>query len=98
MSMRNNNRVKVIDPSLIPSVTDAVKEYQQAGGHLRDPHQVGSDPLCVMKQEIRKQAFSERYTSFQAIFSALVNKDSTMFRNALIFYIDVTYCLSSSSL
>ena len=96
MSMRNNSRVKVINPSLLPSVMDAVQEYQQAGGHLRDPHQVGMDPLSPAKQKIRKQAFSERYTSFQAIFSALVNGDSTMFRNALRFYIDVTYRLSSS--
>ena len=53
VSMKNNSMVKVIDPSLLPSVSDAVQDYHQAGGHLQDPHLVGIDPLGSIKQEIR---------------------------------------------
>ena len=94
--MRNNNRVKVVNPIDLPGVSAAIQMYQQAGGNLRDPHSVGTDALTDVKRGIRNQVFSGRYPSFELIFSRLVNGDSTMFRNALICFIDITYRLSSS--
>ena len=94
--MRNNNKVKVVNPSDLPGVSAANQMYQQAGGNLRDPHSVGTDTLTDVERGIRKQVFSGRYPSFGLIFSRVVNGDSTTFRNALICYIDITYRLSSS--
>ena len=34
-----------IDHRLLPSTTDAVQQYQQQGGQLTDPWQVGKEPL-----------------------------------------------------
>ena len=97
ISMRNNNKARPTGPSVVPSVTDAVHMYQQmGGGHLQDPHQVRRDPLCPAKQELCKVAFCGSYPSFETIFSSLVNGDTTMFRNALKFFIDVTFRLSFS--
>ena len=61
--MRNNNKVKVVNPSDLPGVSAANQMYQQAGGNLRDPHSVGTDTLTDVERGRRKQVFSGR--SFQ---------------------------------
>ena len=60
--MRNYNRAKVIehDSNVLLSVPDAVQKYQQAEGHLQDPHKVVIDPVNAMKWKTGKPAFSER--------------------------------------
>ena len=45
---------------------------------------------------IRAQAFDDRYPSYDAIFHEVVNLNPMLFKNALLFYIDVTYRLSRS--
>lgn len=79
--MLGNNCTKSIDQRLLPSVADAVQQYEQQGGHLREPYQVGSDPLegNAYKYGVRQEAFLEKYPSFQDIFAKLVNGDSTTF-------------------
>ncbi len=43
--MLSNNHAMPIDPTLLPCTADAVQHYQQQGGQLTDPYQVGKDPL-----------------------------------------------------
>ena len=43
--MGSNNQAKPIDHRVLPSIADAVSQYQAQGGHLTNPHQVGADPL-----------------------------------------------------
>ena len=94
----SNNHTKCIDHRVLPSVADAVRQYQQQGGHLTDPYNVGKDPLegDTSKSRVRQEAFSDKYPSFLEIFSKLVNGDSSTFRHALSFYIDITRRISSS--
>ena len=64
--MESNNHAKPIECRILPSVADAVSQYQAQGRHLTDPHQVGADPLegNVHKCQIRQNAFSHQYISF----------------------------------
>lgn len=90
--MATDNRVKRIDPSLLPHRTRAVQLYKQAGGRIRETSQFGRDPIAndAAKCDLRKKAFTEKYPSFEVIFSNLINGNSLHFKNALKFYIDVT--------
>ena len=71
MRMLGNNHSKAIDQRLLPSATEAVQQYQQQGGQLTDPWQVGKDPLegNAYMYRVRQTAFSEKYPSFQDILS-----------------------------
>ena len=89
-----------INPGSLPDRTAAVMMYNQEGGNLSDGAQCGRDPLCgdANKMSIRHQAFTERYPSFEDLFYQLVNSNDIPFKDALRFYLDVTYRLSKSTL
>lgn len=82
MRMLSNNCTRPINPRDLPTAAEAVSLYQQNGGHLTDPYQFGCDPLNgdLSKVRLRQEAFSEKYPSFNEIFSKLVNGDSTCFQ------------------
>ena len=97
--MSNDNRIARLDMRNLPSASQAVGLYHQQGGRISDESGFGKDPLLGdnTKDSIRARAFSERYPSYDAIFHELVNSSNPMlFKNALIFYIDITYRLSKS--
>lgn len=81
LRMLNNNLAKKVDERVVYDASTAVQFYQQQGGHLRDPYQVGKDPLVdnTDKWEMRHQAFCESYPSFEDIFTKTVNSDSSVF-------------------
>ena len=85
--------------SLLPDTMAAVAMYNQEGGNISDGAQFGYDPLDgdANKTSIRNQAFNGRYPSFEHIFHQLVNSNSTPFKEALKFYLDVTFRLSKST-
>ena len=93
------NRFPKINQNHLPDTTAAVAMYNQEGGNLSDGARFGHDPLSghSNKMSIRHQAFTERYPSFEDIFHQLVNSNSTLFKEALKFYLDVTYRLSKST-
>ena len=96
---RSNDRVTRLDLRYLPSTLQAVSMYEcETGGRISQETEFGNDPLRgdVSKCSIRSQAFFERHPSFDDIFHNLVNLNSIPFRNALLFYIDITYRLSSS--
>ena len=43
--MSSNNQVARIDPQIIPSVEDAIRQYNAAGGHITNFSVFGEDPL-----------------------------------------------------
>lgn len=94
--MRNNNRAKKISPHFLPQPQEAANDYRLNGGTITDPDQNITDPLCNTsdKIEIRHQSFTNRYPSFDIIFQNLVNSESSMFKNGLKFFIDITFRLS----
>ena len=94
--MRTDNRIARLDLRNLPS---AVSMYRQEEGRISDESGFGEDPLAgdTLKASIRAQAFCQRYPSYDAIFHELVNSaNPALFKNALMFYIDVTYRLSKS--
>ena len=94
--MLKNNKARMIDPRVIPTSDQAVQLYEQNGGRLTEPVQFGRDPLeCdAIKKTIREQAFQEKYPSLDLMFHQLVNGDTTLFQQALKFYISTTHHLS----
>ena len=98
MCMHGNDHAKAVDQRLLPSTTEAVQRYQQQGGQLTNPWQMGKDPLegNAYKYGVRQEVFLEKYSSFQSTFSKLVNGDQTTFKQALKFYIDITHHISST--
>ena len=93
--MDRDNRARSIPPSQLPTVDEAVRMYESSGGRLTDPAHFGTDPLNGEKWEIRDRAFRERYPSFASIFHALVNGNNLPFKQALLFFIDITRRLSA---
>ena len=69
MRMTSNNQAKHIDPRLLPTVADAVQQYQQQGGHLTNPYQVGRDPLEGNAYKLRVRSFFLRNIPRFMIFS-----------------------------
>ena len=88
--MSSNNRARKINPHLLPA---AVQFYEERGGRLREVSEFGRDPIAnnTDKYRNRMQAFTEKYPY---IFSSLVNGNTVPFKNALKFYISITYRLS----
>ena len=90
--MRSDNRAKLIDPQLLPSVKSAVEQYSDHGGTISEPCSFGLDPLESNneKKNIRYQTFCSRY-SFKSLFCDVSNGCGSSFKEALHYFIDVTY-------
>ena len=95
--MGRDNRARRIPATLLPDPQQAVQMYRDNDGSLTDPAPYGNDPLAenYHKRQIREQSFVERF-SLETVFHKLVNGDYTPFREAVLFYIDITRCLSAS--
>jgi len=96
--MTRDNRTRNIDIRNLPNPDQAVQMYRASGGHITDPESFGNDPIALDadKKRIREQAFSEKYSSFTHIFNELVNGDAQHFKEALLYYTDITRRLSAS--
>ena len=95
--MSGNNQGKVINPSLIPEADDAVHMYEAHGGQINLFGDFGIDPLLQRSDllDIREARFFEQYPTFDNIFHSVANNDSTLFRNGLLHFIDVSMQLEA---
>ena len=93
--MNLDNRAKKVDPALLSTTEEAVELYP---GTISEPCSFGVDPLksSISKRNIRLESFCFRY-SFETLFSQVSNGYSSSFSDALLFLIDITYRLSSTS-
>ena len=93
--MLADNRAKKLDPRILPTPAEAVRMYEEHGGHLTEEGHFGRDPLAndAEKCRIRETAFMDRYPS---AFHNIVNGNDTLFREELKYFIDITYRLSAS--
>ena len=96
--MRSDNRSKQIDPRLLPSVRSATEQYNAHGGTISEPCSFGIDPLeySDMKKSIRYETFCSRY-SFKSLFCDVSNGCGSSFKEALCYFIDVTYRLARTT-
>lgn len=93
--MEHNNQAVRVDPQLVPPTDEAVRQYNNAGGHLTQFSPFGEDPLKdhsnLAYQRVRE--FHQRYPSFDIFFSSLVNGDDSFFRQGLTHFITLTNIL-----
>ena len=95
--MNLDNRTRKIDSQLLPSPSVAAQQYRMNGGTISEPCSFGYDPLegNSDKKNIRFEAFCSRY-SFHTLFCEVSNGCEDNFKNALKYFIDITYRLAHS--
>jgi len=95
--MALNNHTARIDPQLIPSPEEAVRQYQQAGGHITHFSEFGKDLLATHTtlSHQREAEFHQRYPNFELFSHKLVNDDDSVFRAGLLFLIQITQTLTN---
>ena len=92
------HRSNMLDSSVVPTTEMAVSQYRACGGRITESSHFGRYPIAnsIEKCQWRDNAFHQHFPQFNTIFYDLVNRNDTTFKNALIYYIDLTYRLSSS--
>lgn len=90
--MDGNNQAKLIDGSLIVESTVAVNQFEGLGGRITSFSPFGEDPLRNNAQLVtqREAEFHERYPDFSNFFYTVVNGDCSLFREGILFIIDVS--------
>ena len=96
--MQLDNRLSPLDPLVVPTVDEAVSPFHSAGGRLTLFSNFGADPLYGMNElcELRLKTFTSRYKDFASIFHAICNGDESLFRSALLYFMDITKRMASS--
>ena len=96
--MQLNNRLFPLDPHVVPTAVEAVSHFHSAGGKLTLFSHFGVDPLHGRRElcEMRLRTFTSRYKTFASIFHAVCNGDESLFRSALLYFIDITKRMSHS--
>lgn len=96
--MQRDNRASPIPLSILPTPNQAVQAYRSNQGNLTDPEPFGSDPLSAddQKKQIRYDAFVQKYPDIPSIFHQVVNGNTSLFREALLSFVDITYRLTHS--
>ena len=93
LTAANTNRVQQIpNPSIIPSVDEAIAMYENAGGNITRESSFGIDPLKDNDLLIarREELFRQNNYSFENMFGSIVNGNSTSMERALLSFIDIT--------
>ena len=91
-AMAANNQIASIDPHRVPSADEAVRQFEEDGGHLTHFSSFGEDPLSSDPSRVRNReaAFHHRYPQFDPFFHGVVNDDDSLFRQGLNFFIHLT--------
>ena len=92
----NTNRVRRINNPTIPSVDQAICMYENAGGSITRESSFGTNPLRdnAALTTRREELFLQNNSSFEDIFSNLVNGNSSHIERAILSFVDITRHLS----
>lgn len=95
--MKGNNHTVPIAPQLIPDPDSAVQQYESLGGHLTIFSSFGQDPLRDRAHLVRQREsdFQRRYPDYRQFFHTVVNGDFSVFRDGLLYLIDISKHLES---
>ena len=87
--------VKLPD-ELIPSVSEAVRIYEEMGGNLTRDATFGIDPLTARADliESRERLFLSDQPSGQSIFADIVHGQSPSLKQAILYFVDITVYLA----
>lgn len=96
--MCENYQARRLDDSVIIEPNDAVTQFESFGGRLTIFSPFGEDPLKESMQlsSRREEEFKERYPDFSQFFYRIVNGDNSLFREGLLFFIDISKRLEAS--
>ena len=78
--------------TLVPEPEDVLQQFEAHGGQVTLFSPFGQDPLQEREDliRLREQEFHTRYPDFSFFFSTVVNDDFSLFRDGLLFFIDVS--------
>ena len=96
--MESNNQTAKLDPHLIPTPEEAMRQYEAAGGCITHFSSFGVDPIAnddLLIQE-RSNQFQRRYPTVEPLFHQLVNGDDRPFCDAIHFFIHITQMLQQT--
>lgn len=81
----------------MPTTVDAVSAYESNGGRLTRESCFGCDPLHSHQslQSLRYRDFNARYPDMEIIFQGILHGDPQMFRDAIMYYTELTHSFSS---
>lgn len=98
--MHQNDQTVKVDPSLVPTVEDALQMFESNGGHITRFSEFGRDPLAHYPQLIqqRESSFLQFYPDFGPLFHTGVNGNTSLFKAALLCFIHVSKQLESQLL
>ena len=87
--------VKLPD-ELIPSVSEAVRMYEEMGGNLTRDATFGIDPLTARADliESRERLFLSDQPSGQRLFADIVHGQSPSLKQAILHFVDITVYLA----
>lgn len=90
--MRANNQCVQINASQFPEPHDAVQSFEANGGHFTVLSSFGNDPLQHHPELVkeREHLFHNQYQDFNNFYSQVVNGDYTVFREGLLYFIDLS--------
>ena len=85
-------RVHPVNPSLVPSVEDAIQMYTDAGGTITLNSSFGIDPLASSDALInqRETEFTQNNPSFDDIYSDVINGDGSFMAAAVLSFVNIT--------
>lgn len=90
----NNSQVRRINPTLVPTVDEAITFYENAGGQLTRECCVGLDPLMGNDEAIqrRERMFMGENPSFDVIFNNVhvTAGGGSLFEDAVLSFIRIT--------
>ena len=89
--MMNNNFTSKVDPALLLTPEQAVKEYEDAGGSITMFSQFGTDPL-QQYPNLKEQREIEllRNCNFDYVFHNIVNGNQQPFIDGLFCFINIS--------
>ena len=81
---------------LIPTVSEAVRMYEERGGNLTRDATFGTDPLIMRPDliESRERLFFSAQPSGQSIFADVVHGQGHSLKQAIFYFIEVTMYLA----
>ena len=97
--MCENDQTSKIPLPALPTLADAVSQFEQLGGSLTPLPQFGEDPLHGKSElmDLRNAEFTRKYPDFNNIFHRLVHGDDTLFVNGLQYFISISIRLGSTA-
>lgn len=96
--MLANNHAQRVDDSVIFEADVAVRQFEDFGGRITTFSPFGEDPLRLHSELLcrREAEFRERYPDFSHFFHAIVNSNNSLFRQGILFLIDLSKHLENT--